>query len=158
MPNVLIAYYSRSGTTQKLALALASALDADVVEIRCKRYGPGIFNYLRAGYDSVKGNLPPIELSRDSAQDYDLVLLGAPIWTSYPALPLRAFLAGKPRLPPRVALFLTYGGHSPPETAVNEVEALLPVPVEASLLLRSKEVREDVLPDKVAEFTATLTR
>lgn len=55
--------------------------------------------------------------------DYDLVLIGGPIWTSYPALPIRALLAGKPELPERVGLFLTYGGHSSPDKAIAEVAA-----------------------------------
>jgi len=121
--KTLIVYYSRTGTTRKLAQALADAFGADISEIRCDRYGPGPFRYLRAGYDSVKANLPPIDMPQTRFLDYDLVLIGGPIWTSYPALPIRALLAGKPELPERVGLFLTYGGHSSPDKAIAEVAA-----------------------------------
>ena len=156
MPNVLIIYYSRTGTTKKLAAALAEGLSAELVEIHCERYGPGLFRYLRAGYDSVMGNLPPIEMSQQLAVEYDLVVLGAPIWTSYPALPLRAFLADRPTLPARIGLFLTCGGHSPPEKAVGEVEALLGHPVEVSFSLKSSEVRGDILKTAVDSFVVRL--
>lgn len=36
-------------------------LGADLAEFRCKRYQGGLLRYLRAGYDSVSGNLLPIE-------------------------------------------------------------------------------------------------
>lgn len=152
MAKALIVYYSRTGTTRKLAVALAAALSADIIEIQCGRYGSGIFRYLRAGYDSLKGNLPPIETSHEVTAGYDLALIGAPIWTSHPALPLRAFLARKPPLPARLGLFLTHGGHSPSEKAVGEVEALLGHPVEAALSLKSSEVGDGNLTVAIDGF------
>lgn len=158
MRTALIVYYSRTGTTKTLATALADKLNADLAEIRCRRYGRGIFRYLRAGYDSVRGNLPPIDMPQTATQTYDLVLLGAPIWTSHPALPLRAFLAGAPALPARVALFLTYGGHSSPDIAIRETEALLPGPLEACLSLRSPDVEGAGLSSAVDAFAEQLIR
>ncbi len=156
--DTLIVYYSRTGTTRRLALALADALHANVAEIECDRYGSGPFNYLRAGYDSVRGNLPSIEIPETRYADYDLVVLGAPVWTSYPALPLRAFLAGNPQLPSRVGLFFTYGGHSAAAQAQAQVEALLPQPVTAVLAVKSGEVGDDELAPRIADFTDQLTQ
>ena len=156
--NTLIVYYSRTGSTRRLALALADALHADVAEIECDRYGSGPLNYLRAGYDSVRGNLPSIDVPETRYADYDLVLLGAPVWTSYPALPLRAFLAGKPQLPSRVGLFFTYGGHSAAVQAQAQVEASLPQPVMAVLAVKSGEFGKVELAHRIAEFTEQLTQ
>lgn len=157
MQRVLILYYSRTGTTRMLAKALADELCADIAEILCPRYDGGSLRYLLAGYDSLAGKLPPIEVPQATPKDCDLLLLGAPIWTSHPAVPLRAFLAGAPALPDRVGLLLTYGGHSPPETAVSETQALLPVPIQASLALRDSEVRGKNLGAAVRGFAEELT-
>ncbi len=138
--KALIIYYSRTGTTTKVAKRLGAALKADVVEIKCARYRPGWHRYLRAGYDSVKGIMPPIEAPQVRPLNYDLILFGAPIWTSYPALPLRSFLALGMDLPSRVALFLTYGGHSLPDKAIAFVANLLPVDLEATLSVRQEDV------------------
>ncbi len=156
--KTLIVYYSRTGTTRRLASALADALHADVTEIKCDRYGSGALRYLRAGYDSVRGNLPPIDIPETRYADYDLVLLGAPIWTSYPALPLRALLAGKPRLPSRVGLFLTYGGHSAAAPAQAMVDALLPQPVAAVLAVKADHVVGAELAARIADFVRQLTQ
>lgn len=152
----LILYYSRSGTTAKVANALGTALSADVAEIKCPRYQGGWFGYLRAGYDSVKGRLPPIDVPDLLFDEYDLVIIGTPIWTSYPALPVRSFLAQKPQLAERIALFLTYGGHSPAEKAVKAVNSLLPVPLEASLEIPHDQIVEGRYSDAIDTFVAKL--
>lgn len=152
----LVLYYSRTGTTAKVASVLGTMLHANVAEIKCPRYRAGWFRYLLAGYDSVKGRLPRIEVQEVSPKDYDLVLLGAPIWTSYPALPLRSFLAQNPELPARIGLFLTYGGHSPPEKAVDFVSSLLPMPLAATLEIPHDQVVEGRYSDGVDAFVGKL--
>lgn len=154
--KTLIVTYSRTGTTRKLTRAVADALFADSTEIRCDRYRPGLLRYLRAGYDSVRDNLPPIDVPAVQFQDYDLVLLAAPVWTSYPALPLRAFLNGNPDLPGRVGLVLTYGGHSPVDKAVEHVQARLPQPLSASLCVKQEQVQAGNFSSAVAAFVDQL--
>lgn len=156
--QTLIVYYTRTGTTRRLAEALATELQADIDEIRCERYRPGGLRYLRAGYDSVKGNLPPIAGPAKNPSEYDLVLIGAPVWTSYPALPIRSYLDRTPELPKRIAVFLTHGGHSPPEKAVDMVSSLLPRQIEAALTLSSDEVHGDGFRQAVRSFAAGLQR
>ena len=156
MPDVLILYYSRTGTTEALATALAEKLGADLARIGCDRYRRGPLRYLRAGWDSVRGTLPPIDVPPVDTSAYALVLLGAPIWTSHPALPLRAYLATAPVLPARVGLFLTYGGHSPPETAIQETQALLPARLAATLAVRASQVHGAGFADTVDGFADTL--
>ena len=158
--NTLIVFYSRTGTTRKVAGALADALNAEIAEIQCNRYGPGPLRYLLAGYDSVRGNLRPIDMPQVRFSDFDLLLIGAPIWTSYPALPLRAFLTQATELPGRVALFLTYGGHSPPQKAIRSVSALLPVALEleATLSLRQEHVHGGDISGAVDQFLKKVRR
>ncbi len=154
--RTLIIYYSRTGTTRKLATALAGALNAEVREIGCEKYRSGFLRYLRAGYDSVKGNLPPIEAPLIDAAEYDLLLVGAPVWTSYPALPLRAYLADKPAVPANVGVFLTYGGHSPSAKAFGGVaEALQQQPV-ATLALKAEDVAAGSLEAAIGPFVRQL--
>jgi len=152
----LVLYHSRTGTTAKIALALQAALGAEVAQITCPRYQSGWLRYLLAGYDSVKGRLPAIEVPDIAFDDYDLVILGAPIWTSYPSLPLRSFLAQRPQLPGHTALLLTCGGHSPSEKAVDFVNDLLPVPLVTSLTIAQEDVVEGRYSNAVDAFVAEL--
>ncbi|TQV82236.1 flavodoxin family protein [Denitrobaculum tricleocarpae] len=156
--RVLIIYYSRTGTTKKLAKVLAEMLNADLAEIRCDRYRPGIFRYLRAGYDSVRIKLPPIRFPPMAPHDYDLVLIGGPVWTSYPALPLRSFLAHPPGLPPRIGLFLTYGGHSDPVVAFEAMAASLSQPVAERLAVKAQHVADGSYVTAARAFAEVLSK
>lgn len=156
MTRTAILYYSRSGTTKKLAEALGEALDAQVIAIGCPRYSGGWLGYVFAAVDSLRGRMPDIDIPAISWSDFDRVVLGSPIWTSYPATPLRSFLQGCPDLPGRVALFLTSGGHSPQEKAVEMVAGLLPKPLEATLALPEAQVKAGTIDAAVARFVAEL--
>ena len=103
----LVVYYSLSGNTRTLATVLARDLAADTEELHCPRYASGVWGYMRAGYDSWKGNLPPIE---KLPLQYELVVVAGPIWAFHPATPVRNFLKQERSRLPRVAFLLTHGG------------------------------------------------
>lgn len=157
--KTLIVYYSRTGTTEKLARALAAELDARIEAIDCPSYAverAGWLGYLKAGWDSLKGRLPRVDLPDVTLTDYDLLLIGTPIWTSYPSVPMRAFLDQSLGFPPRVALFVTSGGHSPADKAAAMVADLLPVPLEAMLSIGQSKVQGDDFDVELKAFVKQL--
>ncbi len=157
MTKTLILYYSRTGTTDKLAMLLQQELDADIEPIRCGRYA-GLWGYVRAAYDSLKRRLPDLETVNANLGDYDQLLVGGPIWTSYPATPLRAFLKANQSLPDRVGLFLTYGGHSPPEKAEADIQGLLPGPLEGSVFVSAGDLAQGLKLHQLSEFVRMFKR
>lgn len=156
--NAAIVCYSRTGTTRKLAALLADRLSVPIEEIGCARFRPGGLRYLAAGYHSVRGNLPRIEAPTIDLSGFDLALLGTPVWTSHPSLPMRAFLAMNPTLPERVAVFMTYGGHSPAETAIAELTDLLAVPPVATLAVSQNDLRQDKCQAAIDRFVRDLDK
>ncbi|MBO0757207.1 MAG: flavodoxin family protein [Bradyrhizobiaceae bacterium] len=154
--RTLIVYYSRTGYTRRVAQALAEMLQADLAEVHCDRYRLGYIRYWRAAFDSISGLLPPIEVPPAVGQNYDLVIIGTPMWTRHPALPIRALLKAGIKLPKRVALFLTRIG-APPEQAFAEMEALLPVPAAAKLAVRSSDVDAGRVSEELRVFAAQLS-
>ena len=148
----LVLYYSRTGTTRLAADRLAEAVDADLGEIEVSRYRGAFFGYARAGYDSLKRNVPSVTTSKCVRRNLDLLVLATPVWTSYPATPMRAFLLGDKPLPKRVALLLTYGGHSPAEKAFDELEAMLQFPAVGRLALKADEVLKGKTDHQLAAF------
>ncbi len=154
--KTLIIYYSRTGTTTKVAYALAGALKADVLEIACPRYRLGWFRYLLAGYDSVQGRLPKIDVKPVDLSQYDCIVLAAPIWTSYPALPLRAFIDQNRPFAQPVALALTFGGHSAPEKAVEMVQDLLDAEINNVLTVHQDDVVRSDFVERIEHFADQL--
>ncbi len=154
--KALIVYYSRTGATRGVAQELKQRLDADLVEITSPRFQAGPFGYLRAGFDSVRGKLPPIEFPEVDFSAYDLVLVGAPIWTSYPALPARTFFSKASTLGTETALFFTCEGQSPLQAAVDEVRRLWPHVIKDAVALNMKEQDEGARANALLDFVVRL--
>ena len=124
-PRALVIYYSKTGHTERAAQTIAQALGAETLELTTNRYRMPFFSYLRAGIDSIRGTLPDLTNAPPDTRTYDIVVIGSPVWTSYPATPLRAFLSGKPSLPPATGLFFTNGDKRPPQKAYDMAEQIL---------------------------------
>ena len=141
-----------------MAKEIAHTLNAEVVEITCRRFRLWPLGYLRAGFDSVRGKLPPVEVPSVDFASYDLVLVGAPIWTSYPALPVRTFFSNAKELGKQTGLFFTYEGHSPIEAALEEVARLWPHEIKASVAINMKEEDLDVRSQAIADFVSEVRK
>lgn len=152
-----IVVYSYSGHSARLAKRLAEALTAPIIELRAPRYRLGPFGYMRAGFDSLRQAVPK---DRDLVPDlatYSHVILCGPVWTSYPSLPLRAVLSADGVLPHSVALFLTCGGHSPPEKAYAKAKRDLGRPFTATAALTNNAEGTQEEDRIVDEFLNTFT-
>ena len=146
-----IVFYSLGGTTRKLAETLAKALGADISEIRCKRYGPGLASFLRASYDSLTAQQPAIEIGQTSPQAYDLVLVGAPLWAGHVATPVRTYLNERRGQFKRIAFFLSHGA-SPTERAFAEMGQLAGAAPKATIALRTANILNADCDEAVDDF------
>ena len=153
--NALVVYYSLSGTTRKVAATVAKGLGADIEEIRCERYSSGFFGFIRAGYDSWKGRLPPIKPLSKPLSRYGLVVIGGPIWAFHPATPLRSFLRNEAPKLGEVAFILTHGG-SAAEQSLREMEQLAGRMPKATLVVREVDVRTGKFVSAVSSFVSSL--
>ena len=110
----LVVYYSFTGNTRMVAERAARDLDADTAEVRAPRYESGGFRFLRAAFDSWRGRLPAINVSGRRPEEYDFVLIMAPVWAGHAATPMRAYLAQNRGKFKRAAFLLTCGAQCPP--------------------------------------------
>jgi len=153
--TMLVVYYSLSGNTRAIARALASALGADLEELRCSRYSRSPWGALRAGYDSWRGRLPAIGPLAHDPTHYDLVVLGGPIWAFHPSTPIRAFLRQQaPRLS-NLAFFLTHGG-SAGEQSLRVLAQLAGREPRATLLVREPDIKAGRFGQAVSGFATKL--
>jgi len=103
--SYLVVYYSRTGNNRTIAESIASRLSADIDGIVDKKNRQGRLNWLRAGRDSRAGNLTEIEYQKNP-QDYDTIIIGAPIWAWNPIPPLRTYLQEVDLKGKRIAFFI----------------------------------------------------
>jgi flavodoxin len=104
--KILVTYYSKDGHTKKVAESLAKSLKVDIDEIVDLRNRSGIKGWLLAGRDGMKGALTEIKTSKNP-KNYDLVILGTPIWAWNSAPATRTYVTKFKKEIKNLALFST---------------------------------------------------
>lgn len=95
MTKTLIAYYSQSGSTKRLADQIAAKTDADILEITV---APGTFpdDMFATNDVSIKqreeNNFPTLTSKTPDLSQYDAIVVAGPNWSSQLATPLVTFL------------------------------------------------------------------
>ena len=90
--RILVVYYSLSGNTQRVARDLATHLGADLQRIRERTQRRGFLGYVRAAFDSLRERrVALMDVARDAAE-YDLTIVGTPIWTGRITPAVRTYL------------------------------------------------------------------
>ncbi len=89
--NALVVYYSRTGTTRKVAEKLASLLRCVSEEIHDTTNRKGKLGWLRAGKDATSKKLTKLETVNNDPASYDIVIIGTPIWNHTLSTPIRTY-------------------------------------------------------------------
>jgi len=139
VPKTLIVYHSRSGYTRRVAESLARRLRADTEEIEVVGERPGILGYARCALEALGEVTPAIRLPRRAPADYDLVVIGTPVWFWALSSPVRSYIMEERRNFGRVGFFCTMGG-SGAERAFGTMAALCGREPVATLALTDGQV------------------
>lgn len=115
MSKLLVAYFSASGVTKKVAQKIANVAQADLVEIAPKEcYTKADLNWMdKKSRSSVEMNdpasRPEIEKKLDDISAYDTVAIGFPIWWYTAPTIIKTFLEAYDFTGKKIALFATSG-------------------------------------------------
>ena len=116
MKKKLVAYFSASGTTKKVAEMIASAAEADLYEIVPKQaYSKADLNWMdkksRSSVEmSDKKYRPEIKDTDAHIERYDEIILGFPIWWYVAPTIINTFLESYDFSDKKIVLFATSGG------------------------------------------------
>ena len=116
MSKTLVAYFSASGTTAKVAKSLADAAGADLYEIRpAVPYTQADLNWMdKKSRSSVemndKSSRPALADKDADISGYDKILLGFPIWWYVAPTLINSFLESYDFSGKKIVLFATSGG------------------------------------------------
>ena len=160
MSEILCIYYSRTGNTKKAMEEIASALDAELVELRDGVERSGWKGWLRCGLDSMRQTTAPtlpVETARPLA-DYRLVIVGTPVWAGRCSSVVRAFLKAHGSELKHAAYVLTRSSETKYQEIYRQMDLYVPAGHEAEVSLRSGDVgvafwQEEFLR-RVREFLA----
>lgn len=154
--QTLIAYYSMSGHTRKLANEIRNATGAVLEEIGEPRPRHGFTGVVRALLDAVARRTPPILAASNNPADYDMLVIGGPVWAGRMAAPVRTYAQRYGSLAPHVAFFCTEGGRGA-DTAFADLEKLCKKPPDATLVVDAAHlpIVEHVVP--LSSFTSRIS-
>lgn len=107
----LVIYYSYSGNTRLIAEAIAGAADADIEELKPEKpLNAGGAGYLMWGLRQlVSQSKPKLLPLKHRIEDYDLIIIGTPVWSFTLTPPIRTFLEKYHINNKKVALFCCAG-------------------------------------------------
>lgn len=148
MKNLII-YYSRTGNTKKIAAELAEKLGAEIDEIVCDEY-EGISGWVKGGLHVLKNKLPEISF-KINPTNYDLVIMGTPIWAGTVTPLVKSYLE-KNKFK-NVAFFCTCGDKQ--TKAFKEMEKISRKPV-ATMELTTQDVKKGNYNQQINEFLETI--
>ena len=131
MSKVLVAYFSAGGTTGKVAIKLAKAIEADVYPITPKiPYKAADLNWMNKNSRSSeemndRSSRPEIANKLQNMEDYKVIFLGFPIWWYREPSIIDTFMESYDFKGKTVIPFCTSGGSEIGESGKN-IEKLAP--------------------------------
>lgn len=110
-PKILLVFYSATGHTRAIADEITAELGATIVQINCPSLDQGGFLTLRRLWSALTRSRPDIKLSRSEVvEEFDLVLIGGPVWAAKLATPVSHYIEQVARkLPAAVGVFISAG-------------------------------------------------
>ncbi|MDD5112229.1 MAG: flavodoxin [Candidatus Altiarchaeota archaeon] len=153
--KTLVAYYTRTGHTKKAGDEMAKALGADFEEVIDTRNRSGVLGYINAGRDASLGISAIIRPIAKNPADYDLVIVGTPVWAFTLTPAIRTYLSENRERFKKIAFYCTFDGSGgePTFRAMEDVSGKTPA---ATLELTRGEIVNGEYIGKVRDFAEGL--
>lgn len=138
-----------------MAETIAAELGSDIEEIVDLKNREGKLNYLSAAGDASRGKETKIGPLSRVPSDYDLIIIGTPIWAWSPTPAIRTYVKNNNLSGKKVALFFTYENNL--RQAIEKTKALLPNSVFAGELALAKTLNnKEETESKIAAWCTSL--
>ena len=157
MNNKLVAYFSATGKTAKVAGKLAAGIGADLYEIKPEvKYAKADLNWMnknsRSSVEMNNKSIRPAIITGDvDVSAYDTVYLGFPIWWYVAPTLINTFLENYDFAGKKIVLFATSGGSDFGNTAA-ELRPSAP----GSEIVEAKVLSGVITEEKIRSLTVTL--
>ncbi len=151
--KTLVVYYSKTGTTKKLAEKLAKEFNADIEELIDKTKRSGIIGWILAGRDGMQRRATNIVDTKKNAADYDMVLVGGPLWGFKGVAPAsRTYLIKNKDKIKKAAFFMTRAGNPSSDPALNDLISVYGKPVAGTLDIKESEINSSETAMQIIDF------
>lgn len=146
----LVAYYSRTNITKRLAENIAELIDAETEEITPKVNYQGKIGFVKGGKDALSEKIIELEPLKHDPSEFDVIYLGCPVWAGKAANPLVSYMKQNEGKLTNVKFFLTAMSNEF-DKAFDQMENYSAKPT-STLGLTTKEVKANEYQDKLSAF------
>jgi len=157
MAKTLIVYYSRTGTTKKVAEAIQKQLRCDIEAITSFKKYEGIIGYILAAKEGSQKRASRINPTTKNPADYDLVIIGTPVWAWNITSPVRTYLAQNKNKFKQIAGFCTMGSDGDFKSFA-EMEKISGKKLVAKIGIFTKNALKENLDEQLEKFITALTQ
>ena len=157
MTKTLVAYYSRTNHTHKVAELIAQGVGANIERILDVESRAGILGYMRSGRQAMLQRPGQIQPAKENPSDYDLTILGTPAWSWSLPPPMRSYALAQKHDFKQVAFFCTEGG-SGGARLFRQLETLCGKTPVATLEITEGELNSGAYASKVQAFVQQISR
>ena len=150
-----IVYYSMHGNVRYVAEKVAKELGADLIELKPVKAYPdkGAMQFIWGGSAVTFKKKPDLEPYTFNASEYDLVIIGTPVWASNFTPPLRTFFEDNDLTGKKIAVIVTSAGGDSTKCLQAVKEATKTDSFAAALSLTDPKDRpSDDVEKKIGEF------
>lgn len=111
-PRILVAYYSLTGKTEKVARAIADVSGGELYQIQVDKAYPDNKKERRKILEQeIENNyLPPLKPTTINPDNYSIIFLGSPVWGNHISQPIKSFLSKYNLSGKHVIPFVTHSG------------------------------------------------
>lgn len=126
--KILVAYFSATGNTQRLAEQIIAATGADAFRIEAAEpYAANPYDDSdRIQNESYNNLRPGVATLPDNVEDYDVIFIGSPIWWHNPAMVVCTFLENYDLSGKIVVPFFTYGATTYLQQSIDKIYEVTP--------------------------------
>jgi len=144
--KTLVVYYSRTNTTKKVAEDIQNSLHSDIEEIKEEKDYSGAIGFAKGALDSVRKKESEIKPMKHNPEDYDVVIIGTPVWASTMASPVYTYLNQNKKKFKNVSFFCTTGS-SGYDSTISNMEKITSKKGLANFHMTKKDIKENYAED-----------
>lgn len=149
--KTLVVYYSRGGNTKSIAEKIKERTGGDIEEIIDVVNRKGLLGFIKSGYAASKEQSTVIKKVEKEAADYDLIIIGTPVWASRMSCAVRTYINANKDSFKDVAFFATQGG-ADESKVFDGMEALCGKKPLSRFWISRKEIKGGQGSDKIDKF------
>lgn len=154
MKKSLVVFYSRTGTTKRIAELVSKSIGCDIEEIVDLKNKSGVIGWLKAGREGAAKKLTKIGETFKDPSEYETIIIGTPVWAGNMSSAIRTWVSLNRKDLKNVAFFVTGGAYN--KNIFGDLIGACGKEPLAKLELKTRDIVENKFVEKIKAFTKEL--